>query len=379
MRTDLLCGADLSTLPDTEADGGRFFDSTGRARPLPEILWDNGFRGVRLRLWHDPYAADGTPYGGGTCDTQKMLTLAKRLHETGFSLLLDFHYSDFWCDPARQGIPKAWRGMTCTQTAQALYEYTAHTLERFTRAGVSPQSVQVGNEITNGMCWETARLDRTSPGRFAECFEPLAQLLRAGCSAVRAASDAKRILHLENTGNNALWREWFDAAQANALPYEVIGASYYPLWHGSFAQLAANAADMTARYDKEFQIVETAYPFTTAPCAADGKKFMIAEDFTLADGSRPPFPFTKAGQADFVRGMLETAAQLPRCTAVYWWEPAWLPLPGSTWATRAALADIGETDKDTGNEWANQCLFDYSGYANPALGVIKQKHMEESK
>ncbi len=367
MTTEFICGADLSTLPDTEAEGGRFFDETGRERPLPELLRENGIRGVRLRLWHNPYTADGSPYGGGTCDTEKMLTLAKRIRDADMKLMLDFHYSDFWCDPARQGIPKAWRGLTLSRTADALYQYTAETLERFAKAGVSPQSVEIGNEITNGMCWDLAKLDRSTPEQFARSFDALAVLLEAGCRAVREASDAKRILHLENSGNNALWREWFDAATVRGIRYEVIGASYYPLWHGSFAQMTENLTDMQKRYGKEVQIVETAYPFTTAPFAQDGKKFMIAEDFTLPDGSKPAFPFTKEGQAACMRALLQTAAEIPRCTGVYYWEPGWLPLRTSTWATAAALREIGEADKDTGNEWANECLFDYSGRMNPAL------------
>lgn len=371
MRTDLLCGADISTLPDTEAEGGVFF-TDGRETTLLDALRNHGIRSVRLRVWHDPYTADGTPYGGGTCDTEKMLRLAKRAQDAGFSILLDFHYSDFWCDPARQGTPKAWQKLRLPEMADALHQYTAETLERFTGAGIRLHSVQVGNEITNGMLWETAKLDRTSPDSFVRSFARLAELLRAGIAAVRSHSDAKIVLHLENSGNNALWREWFDAASAERLDFDIIGASYYPLWHGSLTALRANAEDMIARYDKEFQIVETAYPFTTEPFAADGKRFMIAEDFTLPDGSKPRYPFTKEGQAAFTGALLETVSQIPRCTGVYWWEPGWLPLATSTWATKAALAEIGEAEKDTGNEWANQCLFDYSGNANPALDTFRR-------
>ena len=372
MTTDFICGADISTLPDTEADGGRFFDAAGKARPLLEILRENGVNGVRLRVWLDPYTADGTPYGGGTCDTEKMLELAQRAKESGMGLLLDFHYSDFWCDPGRQGTPKAWHHMTVSRMGQALYNYTAKTLERFEKAGVAPESVQVGNEITNGMCWETARLDRSTPEAFADSFDALAALLTAGCRAVRAASDAKSVLHLENSGNNALWRQWFDQAQGHALDYDIIGASYYPHWHGSLPQLRANLTDMAERYQKEIQIVETAYPFTAEPFDTSGTGIMIMQDTALPDGSQTAFPYTVKGQADFTRALLETAQQIPRCNAVYWWEPGWLPTPSSTWATRAALAEIGEAEKETGNEWANQCLFDYSGRMTPALTEFRR-------
>ena len=65
------------------------------------------------------------------------------------SLLLDFRYSDFWCDPGRQMIPKAWQGKSLEELCGCVYEFTARTLERLDRKGLSPAFVQVGNEITN--------------------------------------------------------------------------------------------------------------------------------------------------------------------------------------------------------------------------------------
>ena len=372
MTTDFIRGMDISTLEDTETEGGRFFDEHGTERPLLDILRENGVNGIRLRLWNDPCTVDGIPYGGGTCDLTKFIRLAKRVQDAGMALLLDFHYSDFWCDPARQGTPKAWRGMTLPEMAEALHRFTADTLDTLAAEGIFPQTVQVGNEITNGMCWDSAKLDRSDPAAWDRSFDALALLLRAGCSAVRGHSDAKIILHLEQSGNNALWREWFDAAAKHALDYDIIGASYYPIWHGTFAQLKANLTDMAERYDKDVQIVETAYPFTTEPIPYSKMKLKSEEGFADETGSAPPYPFTREGQAECMRGLLETAAKIPRCTGIYYWEPGWLPLQTSTWATAAALADIGEADKDTGNEWANECLFDYSGRINPALHEFRR-------
>ena len=54
----------------------------------------------------------------------------------------------------------------------------------------------------------------------------------------------------------------------------------------------------------------------------------------------------------------------------YYWEPAWIPVAGSGWATEASLKYMQDKGP-CGNEWANQALFDYEGNALPALEVIR--------
>lgn len=368
MTTKLIIGADISTLPEVEEQGGRFYDG-GREAKLDDILAAHGVTSARLRVWNDPYDRQGRPYGGGTCDAEKMASLAKRLKDKGMSLLLDLHYSDFWCDPARQGIPKAWQGMTLDEMCEALHAFTRQTLETFISRGAAPEYVQVGNEITNGMLWEMAKLDRSSKEAFDQSFDRLAKLISSGTSAVREISDAEIVIHLEQSGKNALWREWFDAATTRGMDYDIIGASYYPLWHGTLENMRANFDDMIGRCGKDIMIVETAYPFTTVHHDPESRKLMIGDDFTLEDGSKPRWSFTKEGQQQFLEALKNECGKVRdgRLRAIYYWEPGWLPTKASTWATKEALRDIGEEDKGTGNEWANECLFDYGGNANPAL------------
>ena len=54
-----------------------------------------------------------------------------------------------------------------------------------------------------------------------------------------------------------------------------------------------------------------------------------------------------------------------------YWEPAWLPVPLSGWASNEAIFYMQEKGPG-GNEWANQALFDYDGKALPALKTIKE-------
>ena len=282
MTTKLIIGADISTLPEVEEQGGKFYDK-GDEVLLDDCLISHGYTSARIRVWNDPYNKEGTGYGGGTCDRDKMLTLAKRVKGKGMSLLLDLHYSDFWCDPARQGIPKAWKGLSLDEMCSALYDFTKNTLRAFIEAGVEPEYIQVGNEITHGMLWDMAKLDRSSEAAFEQSFDRLAKLIAAGTRAVRDISKAKIVIHLEQSGKNALWREWFDAAAKRGMDFDIIGASYYPLWHGTPKEMCANMQDMISRYDKDVMIVETAYPFTSVHHDPGKRKLMIDEDFTLED------------------------------------------------------------------------------------------------
>ncbi|HWP21676.1 MAG TPA: glycosyl hydrolase 53 family protein, partial [Candidatus Cryosericum sp.] len=171
--------------------------------------------------------------------------------------------------------------------------------------------------------------------------------------------------------DNAVWRQWFDELLSRGVEFDVIGASYYPYWHGNFEALRANLNDMIARYGRDVMVVETAYAFTSShfdPTQA-GANLVINDSLKCYDGSDAPYPLTTEGQRLFVKELLSLVASLDggRGTGVYYWEPAWLPLKGSTWATEAAREYMNEAQKPGGNEWANQCIFDYEGNATPAL------------
>ncbi|MEN6596078.1 MAG: glycosyl hydrolase 53 family protein [Clostridiaceae bacterium] len=363
-------GMDFSTLEETESLGG-VFRQDGKAGNLVEILAENGVNAARLRLWVDPYSFSGAPYGGGTCDFALVKRLARRAKDAGMRFLLDLHYSDFWCDPGRQLMPKAWANLGLEALEQRVYDDTKETLLALRAAGLEPDIVQVGNEITNGMLWPLGRLSDPVPGERRTGYESLSRFVNAGCRAVREVSRAKVMLHLERSGDNAVWREWFDELLSRGADFDVIGASYYPYWHGNFEALRTNLNDMIARYQKDVMVVETAYAFTSVhfdPTQA-GANLVINDSLKCYDGSDAPYPLSIEGQRLFVNELLSLVASLDggHGTGVYYWEPAWLPLKGSTWATEAAREYMCEQQKPGGNEWANQCIFDYEGNATPAL------------
>jgi len=368
-------GMDISSLEETENLGGKFFVN-GEEGDLIDILSKNGINTARLRLWVNPYSEKGEPYGAGGCDLATVTRLAKRAIAKGMRILLDLHYSDFWCDPARQCMPKDWVNIDFNALCQQVYDYTCEILNSLKSDGVEPYMVQVGNEITNGMLWPMGKLTMSSEGMIHRGYDSLSRLINSGCKAVRDVSDAKIMMHLERSHDNKVWREWFDEIIKRGADFDVIGASYYPFWHGGFEDLRTNLNDIIARYGKDIMVVETAYAFTTKHYDAvnNGISLVVNESLKCADGSEPRFPLTQEGRRDFIQELFSLVKNLDkgRGNGVYYWEPGWLPVKGSTWATHEAREYMNETHKPGGNEWANQCIFDYEGNANIALDVFRK-------
>lgn len=361
---EFIKGMDISTLLEEEACGAHYYDN-GTEGDLLEILKSYGANSVRLRLWNDPYAEDGSPYGAGTNDLEKTITMAKRALKLGMGFLLDIHYSDFWADPGKQVVPKAWKNYNEEELEQAVYDFTKETMEKLKENNAAPTLVQVGNELTNGLLWPTGKKPN---------FDAIARYINAGIRGVRAV-DAKVpvMIHLDNGGNNEMYREWFDNFIERGGAFDIIGLSYYPFWHGTLDDLEYNMRDMAARYGKELIVAEVSMGFTMEDYAQYEK---LSQENRQGMATRPKlvehieYPMTPEGQSDFMKDIMKRIASIPGGRGFYYWEPGWVPVPGCGWATDAALAYTGEAGPG-GNEWANQALFDYDGNALPALEAIR--------
>lgn len=357
----MLKGVDLSMLGELERLGAKYRDG-GEKKDIFAVLKSYGVNAMRLRIWNDPYDADGNPYGGGTNDFPVTLGLAKRALASGMRFVLNAHYSDFWTDPGKQCKPKAWRGFSGDRLKREVYAYTRILLEKFSSQGVKPDMVQIGNELTYGFLWEDGRLSGENPN-YAGMFTFLA----AGIQAVRDFDPAvKIILHLDNGGNHELYREWFGAARGFGLDYDVIGLSYYPFWHGTLDELAANMKDLSVRYGKELIIAETSYGYTTE--AMEGCRHVFTQELADIGG----FPATKEGQSAFLWELMERIKAVPdhKCLGFVYWCPEWIPVNHSTWASEAGRAYIKD-ESEGGNSWANQSVFDASGNPLPVLTAIR--------
>ncbi|MCM1143419.1 MAG: glycosyl hydrolase 53 family protein [Blautia sp.] len=363
---EFLKGMDISSLKEVESLGGRFYDH-GVEKDVLDILKSYGANAVRLRLWNDPYSEDGKPYGAGGNDLPTTIELTKRALAKGMEVLLDFHYSDCWADPGKQRVPKAWRGMNLEQLEKAVYDYTKETLETLKEENAFPSLVQVGNEVSNGLLWPYGR----TPD-----YDSMIKLLNAGIRGVRAVDkDIPIMMHLDNGGNNALYREWFDHFMEKGEDFQIIGLSYYPFWHGTLDDLSNNLNDIALRYGKELMLAEVSMGFTMEDYASYEK---LEPHERKGMATRPalvgkvPYPMTKEGQKAYLEDLFARMKKVPgnKVSGFFYWEAAWIPVPGSGWGSEEAIAYMEEKGPG-GNEWANQALFDYDGNALPALEAIR--------
>ena len=361
----MILGIDVSTYPEELAGGAVYYEGDTPIDPL-DAFRRNGVDYMRIRIWNHPWGPNGEPYLAGTCDLNNYVKLGTLAKSKGYRLYMDLHYSDFWADPGKQFPPREWEGYTVDQLETAVYDFTRHCLTVAREAGVAPDIIQVGNEITNGILWPVGRLSEGEGERGN--YENLCRLLRAGCRACREeAPHARIMLHLERSNDCAVYGEFFSHMESAGVPYDIIGASYYPYWHGTPDELFTNL-DACRRFGKELMIAELGYGFTTEAYSLGGenKRLVIDAERAYVKGVSERYPLTPEGQADFVRDMLH-AAQEHGIAGVFYWEPLWLPGEGMCWASPAAQAYIHEEGKSTANEWANQCLFDYRGRMLPAF------------
>ncbi len=293
--SDYAIGADLSFLKQAE-DRGTGFKDNGVAKPGLQIFKDHGYNWIRLRVFHTPTRLPN--------NLEYSIALAKDAKKLGFKFLLDFHYSDTWADPAKQFLPKAWEGRSHTELVQAVFEYTRDTIAAFRQAGALPDMVQIGNEVIHGMLWPD--------GKLPDNWDRFAELVKAGIRGVeagRAEGPRPRIMiHIDRGGDLKGTRSFFDKLNSYGVPYDVIGQSYYPWWHGTLLDLRENLAFMAETYQKDIIVVEAAYNWRPAEYR-----------------TRPaPFPETPEGQKAFLEEVNRLVLATPhqRGKGVFWWEPA---------------------------------------------------------
>jgi arabinogalactan endo-1,4-beta-galactosidase len=359
-------GMDLSTLLEMERCGAVYYDH-GKEKDILSLMKGYDVDTIRLRLWNDPKSEAGEPYGAGGNDLETTIEIGKRVTEAGLGVLLNFHYSDFWADPGKQIKPKAWAGYSTDELEKAVYDFTCESLKKVLDAGVNVTMIQVGNELSNGLLWPEGKVPN---------YDNIARFVNAGIIACREVKrEIPIMLHLDNGGNNELYRRWFDNFIKRGEDFDFIGLSYYPFWHGTLDMLEENMNDLAERYGKELIIAEVSMGFTMEDYA-DREK--LSPDKRKGYATRPelikkvPYPMTVQGQYDFTRDLLNRLAGIKdnKAKGFFWWEPAWLPLPGSGWATEASLKYMNDPGP-CGNEWANQALFDYDGNALQTLELIQ--------
>jgi len=366
---DFIGGVDVSSVLSLEASGVVFRDQDGVPGDLFEILADAGVTDVRVRVWNDPFDASGNGYGGGDVDVDRAIEISERATDAGLGVLVDFHYSDFWADPAKQQAPKAWEGMTADEVATEVGVFTRDAVQRLVAADVDLRMVQIGNETNNGVAGLTG-------------WDDMAKVFSAGSAAVRAeAPDTLVALHFTNPERAGFYANVAAQLDRRGVDYDVFASSYYPFWHGTPANLTAVLKQIADTYGKKVMVAETSWAFTLDDGDGHGNVIDLPSEATQ-------YPVSVQGQADAVRAVVQAVADVGDAgIGVYYWEPAWLPVgppsqldvnkglwerDGSGWASSFA----GEYEPEDaghwygGSAWDNQALFGFDGTASDALNIF---------
>lgn len=311
-QTDFYKGMDISFLPEFLEEGMQIKDFDGAITDPFALIASYGVNAIRLRIWNNP---ELVPESKGYCSLAHTIAMAKKIKAHGMSFMLDFHYSDYWADPAKQNKPKAWADLSFEELEEAVYTYTRDTLLSLQAEGVLPDQVQIGNEIRSGLLFPEGELPD---------YASMVRLVNAGIRGARAVAEAgvlQVMIHLDQGGRYFYLNEWFSKAIANGLmEFDIIGLSYYPFWHGTFTDLRETLKKLTQVYHKPVMIVETAHAWRRS------KYGFIDEAQERIAG----IPASPQGQKKVLDLVMNIVASLPehRGLGVYYWEPLCLPRPG---------------------------------------------------
>lgn len=348
-----LVGGDVSLLPSYERYHTPYYDAQGHT--IPDVITylhdDCGWNTCRVRLFVQPTDPNQE---GVVQDVAYVTDLCRRIKQAGMQLLVDFHYSDSWADPAKQTIPASWRADTSNEAlADSVYQYTLRSLTQLREAGAEADYVQVGNEISYGMLWRNTA-DKVYPAQAksqcAAAWSRLSQLLNKGCQAVReACPNAKIIIHTERAKEKNQTVNFYN--YISDVDYDIIGLSYYCFWHGNLATLGSTlSALQTALPDKPVQIVETAYYYQYYPTTSDYANYTST------------WPATAAGQQHYVQDLVAELLKHDNLTGLYYWFPEENGNGGPTWSASTIVI----------KNWLNRGLWDANTHrALPALAELK--------
>ncbi|MGC4128563.1 MAG: glycosyl hydrolase 53 family protein [Bergeyella sp.] len=319
-------GADFSFLPEVRKSGKVYYNYTGTPEDMLATFKNAGGNTVRLRLWVNPETE--------TSGLASVKALSQEIKNKGMKVLISLHYSDSWADPSQQTKPSVWKDYSFEQLKIAVQNHTTTIAEE-----IQPDYIQIGNEINNGFLWNEGNISNLNQFK---------ALLKQGISAVKISSPkTKIILHYAGfEGADSFFN------QVKDLDYDIIGISYYPLWHGKNLDELKNAlTQISSKYSKKILIAETSYPFTLE--WNDQTHNVIGAQSQLI----PQFPATPQGQTDFLKKIKSIVSEVPNGVGFCYWGGEWTAYKG--------------TDASDGSSWENQAFWDFTGKSLPVLDIYK--------
>lgn len=382
LSSDFIMGMDISSMISELESGVVYRDYEGNElKTLDDIckfFADQGINHIRIRVWNNPYDTNGNGYGGGNNDVKKAKQFADACRNAGIKMLVDFHCSDLWTDPGKQYVPKAWKGYTVEQKAEALTAFLEASLNTIDPTKDVVDMVQVGNETTSGFIGETDVAN-------------MCTLFEAGSKGVKAYNnEVKVVIHLTNPEKANMTR-WAKCLDENKVDYDILATSYYPYWHGTLDNLKTQLETVKNTYGKDVMVAETSYAYTLEDSDGHSNTVRVGNNDTADNATEP---FTEQGQAAAIRNLINTVNNAGGL-GVYYWEPAWLTVGDTTGLTGEAYDKQVAANKEKwekyGSGWAssyasefdakdagvwfggsavdNEAMFYPDGTASPSLHV----------
>ena len=397
MSESSIRGMDISSYLALKKAGVKYYDYEGNETPLLKVLHDNGINYIRIRIWNDPFNADGETYGGGGNDVSTGVEIAKEAAQYDMKVLLDFHYSDFWAEPAVQLIPKAWKKdvNNTEKMCSDVYDFTKESIQKFKDGGANIGMVQVGNEITNGLLGIYSNRDKGESfnviwGDKKKSTE-VNKYLKAGIKAVRECTPQALVaLHLE-TPNVWKYKTIMNTWKRDNVDYDVLGSSYYPFWSiaakANTPKTLKDVQTLAASYGKMFAVFETSW--VNSLNDGDGTPNSIGDSTNTGAYEVGP-----QGQVNELTDLYDTVLSQDNGLGTFYWEGAWIPVKagwtnweynkqiadqyGTGWASKGALGYFPDSKMYYkgkaawgGTSWDNQTLFDINGYPLQSLKFYK--------
>jgi arabinogalactan endo-1,4-beta-galactosidase len=288
-----------------------------------EELQKTVFPGTRITYNFKPFNMIGGKMVGKNLDltapAAALLKCADELDKDLFTVCfcnnyhfaLDFMMADGWANPMTQPTPKSLRDMTHEERVVAWGEYVSNVIKTLSDAGVAPEIVQVGNEISNGAFWPDGRVyygeEKKDQSRWAEFTD----YLKAGADAIKAVDEKIQVmLHVDFGGDMPMSEVFFQKMDEYGVQYDAIGVSFYPWSHGNLMDLRDNLYYTIKKWQKPMYVIETGY-------------YSVPSQYFERKGVKAPFPETPEGQKEWFQAVNEIVMQAPDNLGkgVFWWEP----------------------------------------------------------